>query len=539
MRSGCRGASSGHDVVRATSAPEIHHFRVKDRAGSSDVRPMTRRFDHPLTRARIGLCALLLLPLTSPLTGLMDAEVLFAGNAHVVLAGIMGFVALLAACVATRAAWQRYDVRTALVASGFTVISMLLLIHALATPGGPLFAGYVPIVQWAGVLSMPLGAVFIAMAMAISPRQSSSRRKIVLIQSSVLAACTAFGAATLTMPDLLPDYALMVPPVSYIVVAITTLVFGWAALRAHRIADMTRRAGDASMFAGIVSLAVAVAVYVTSTPFDRQFWFGHVFELVGFVCITAGVVTDLRRPVSNWRLSQARDGRTLLASSEELLGGYVHALTVTLAQLDPSTWHHSRRVAELAVEVGEELELDAETIRRIAVAGLVHDIGKLHIPHDVLHKAGKLTDEEFDLIKAHPDFGFQLLGNLRGFDAELGIVLGHHEKLSGRGYPQGLKGDQIDLETRIMTACDVYDALTDSRSYKEPWPVERAIGLLREESGESFDPAVVEALERVVLRRASEAPAAATDHDVVPIGSATPAARPIDAPGGLEQRDAA
>jgi putative nucleotidyltransferase with HDIG domain len=499
---------------------------------------MSTFFDHPLARARAGIVALLLIPLTAPLTGAMSEQVLLLGNAHVLLAGVMGLVAFVAATFATRAAWQRYDIRTALVASGFTAISITLMVHALATPGGPFFAGFDPIVEWAGVVSMPLGAAFIATAMAISPRAASSRRTIVLVQGTVTTTLLAAGAVTLTQPGLLPGYHLMVPPVSYIVVTISTLLFGWAALRAHRIADITRRGGDAAMFAGIVSLATAVCVYVTSTPFDRQFWMGHLFELVGFTCITAGVMTDLRRPVSNWRLSQARDGRTLLASSEELLGGYVHALTVTLAQLDPSTWHHSRRVAELAVEVGEELGLDAETIRRIAVAGLVHDIGKLRIPHSVLHKAGKLTDEEFDLIKGHPDFGVELLSNLRGFDRELGIVLGHHEKLSGRGYPQGLQGDEIDLETRIMTACDVYDALTDSRSYKQPWPLDKAIGLLHEESGESFDPMVVTALETVVRRRAqAEQPVAAPIDNVVPIGSRTPSVRPIDTPAGLVDSD--
>jgi putative nucleotidyltransferase with HDIG domain len=504
---------------------------------------MSTWFDHPLTRARVGIIALLLIPLSSPLTGVMDSSVLLLGNAHALLAGIMGLVALVAAVYASVASWKRFDIRTAFVASGFTVISALLLIHALATPGGPIFDGYVPIVQWAGVLSMPLGALFIATGMAISPRWACSRRTILLVEGGVLLLCAVAGAVTLTTPALLPDYQLMVPPLSYIVVSITTLVFGWAALRAHRIADMTRRNGDAAMFAGIVSLAIAVIVYVTSTPFDRQFWLGHVFELVGFCCIAGGVAADLRRPVSRWRLSQDRDGRTLLESSEELLGGYVHALTVTLAQLDPSTWHHSRRVAELSVEVAEELDLDADTIRRIAVAGLVHDIGKLRIPHDVLHKPGKLTDAEFNLIKGHPAFGVELLASLRGFESELEIVLGHHEKLSGRGYPRGLQGDEIDLETRIMTACDVYDALTDSRSYKEPWPVEKAIKLLHEESGESFDATVVAALEAVVMRRAANvelqgASAARPVDNVVPLEWPAAAAKPIDTPAGLAQDEA-
>ena len=214
-----------------------------------------------------------------------------------------------------------------------------------------------------------------------------------------------------------------------------------------------------------------------------------------------GVARDLRQPQSAWRISQSIDGGELLASSEELLGGYVHALTVTLAQVDPDTWDHSRRVAELAVAIGEQLDLPFASVRRLAVAGLVHDIGKLRIPHGILHKTGKLSGEEFQLIKSHPTWGFELLSHLRGFDDELPLVLGHHEKLSGKGYPQGLAGDDIPLEVRIMTAADVYDALTGARSYKDGWSVEMSLGIMWEEAGESFDPRVLDALIEVLIAR--------------------------------------
>lgn len=464
---------------------------------------MQSLFNHPLARARAFVLLIAFAPLFTLSTKRFDGEVLLAGMGHTVLAGLMAVVTLVTAIVVSRAAWERHDLRAALVASGFSAMSGLLLIHALATPGGPIFDAMTPTVGFAGVMSMPIGAAFIAIAMSISTRISSTRRRVVQVQFATLVGGLAFGVVGLLRPGHVPAIPLMDAPYStYVLLAsIPTLLV--AALRVHRVADMTRRGCDASMFAGIVVLAMAIVGYVQSVPFDAQFWLGHALEALALVLISIGVAGDLRRPVSQWRLTLHRDGRAIAESSGQLLGGYVDALTTTLAEVDPSTWHHSRRVAELAVEVGEQLGLDAETVRRIAVAGLVHDIGKLYIPREVLHKPGALTDSEFDLIKTHPDLGVVLLDRLRGFDAELGIVLGHHEKLSGRGYPQGLAGDEIDLETRIMTACDVYDALTDSRSYKEPWPPERALALLHEEAGESFDPQVVAALEGVLVRRGS------------------------------------
>ncbi|MCW2924118.1 MAG: hypothetical protein JWM98_1522 [Thermoleophilia bacterium] len=493
---------------------------------------MTALFSHPLARARAAILVVLLLPLTSPVTGLMSGRMLASVTAHVLLVGVMSAVAFVVALVAGHAAWMRHDLRSAVVASGFTAVGGMMVVHGLATPGGPFFASYVPTVQVAGVLALPIGASFVAVALSLSPRARHGRRSIVLVQAATLVGVALFALVGLAAPHSLPDFALMQAPTSYVVLTPALALFGWSAWRSHRVADLTRRPGDATLFTGIVVLGTSLCVYITSTPFNEQFWFGHALEFIGFACISAGIAADLRRPVSSWRLTEHVDGRELLTSSEELLGGYVHALTVTLSQVDPSTWNHSRRVAELAVEVGEELGLDSPSVRRLAVAGLVHDIGKLRIPHSVLHKPGKLTDEEFSLIKAHPDFGAELLGELRGFEGELGIVLGHHEKLSGRGYPEGLAGDEIDLETRIMTACDVYDALTDSRSYKEPWSLERAVALLHEESGESFDPTVVAALEQVVRRRA-EADWVA---DAPPVSAApTMAIPPIDLPSGLPE----
>ena len=188
-----------------------------------------------------------------------------------------------------------------------------------------------------------------------------------------------------------------------------------------------------------------------------------------------------------------------------------------------STEEHTRRVALLAARVGEELKLPPAARRHLAMGGLLHDIGKLSVPLEILQKPGPLTDEEFAEIRRHPEAGRRLLEELGGFPETVRrLVSDHHERLDGTGYPAGLEGCDLSIETRILAACDVYDALVSDRVYRAAWTPERALALLHEESGTGFDPKVVEALERVVTPRADEPSWVA--------GLAAPAQRPAARP---------
>ena len=125
------------------------------------------------------------------------------------------------------------------------------------------------------------------------------------------------------------------------------------------------------------------------------------------------------------------------------------------------------------------------------------------MPESILQKPGPLDDDEFDVVKLHPERGRELLNELGGFDETVRrLVLDHHERLDGGGYPRGLVGDQLDLATRILAVCDVYDALVSPRVYRPAWPQEKALALLREESGVAFDPRCVAALEQLVEKPA-------------------------------------
>src|SRR5919199_3154585 len=173
---------------------------------------------------------------------------------------------------------------------------------------------------------------------------------------------------------------------------------------------------------------------------------------------------------------------------------------------------HPRRVALLAATVADELKLPATSRRHLAIGGLLHDIGKLAVPLEILQKPASLTDEEFAAIKRHPVDGRRLLEELGGFPVEVRrLVSDHHERLDGRGYPAGLGAAELPVETRILAVCDVYDALVSDRVYRPAWTPERAFALLREEV-HAYDQTVVEALARTLgLAPSAEQPGFVAD----------------------------
>jgi putative nucleotidyltransferase with HDIG domain len=170
-----------------------------------------------------------------------------------------------------------------------------------------------------------------------------------------------------------------------------------------------------------------------------------------------------------------------------------------LAAKDRSTEDHTRRVATLAVQIGEQLGLAERRLRLLALGGLLHDMGKLAVPDAVLNKPGRLSDQEFAIIRRHPAWGRELLAELGGFPTPvLRLVESHHERLDAGGYPNQPPAGDLELEVRILAVADVYDALTHARIYRAAWPPAHAFRLLAEGAGRVFDRSCVLALRDVL-----------------------------------------
>jgi two-component system response regulator RpfG len=162
---------------------------------------------------------------------------------------------------------------------------------------------------------------------------------------------------------------------------------------------------------------------------------------------------------------------------------------------DEGTGNHILRMARYSRELAEEIGLTSQECDEIELAAPMHDIGKIGIPDRILLKRGRLTDQEFDLMKQHTRIGYGILSGSPSPYLQQGavIALGHHEKYDGTGYPQGLKGEKIPLIARIASVADVYDALVSSRPYKRAWSQEEAVNYMRKEAGGQFDPLCVQA----------------------------------------------
>jgi putative two-component system response regulator len=190
------------------------------------------------------------------------------------------------------------------------------------------------------------------------------------------------------------------------------------------------------------------------------------------------------------------------AALNSLTIGIADSLINAMEAKDVYLRGHSRRVAEQAASVAEEMGLDADLVENVRLAGRLKDVGKIGIREDVLNKPGPLTDEEYRHVKDHVKIGMEILAPLKHIPIALEFVHDHHEHFDGSGYPRGLTGEQITIGGRILAACDAFDALTSHRAFREAMDPREVIQYLEEKHvGRLLDPQVFTALKKVVLRR--------------------------------------
>jgi len=204
------------------------------------------------------------------------------------------------------------------------------------------------------------------------------------------------------------------------------------------------------------------------------------------------IILRIRRVLRERQLKEATKN-----SHEELKQAYldsIHRLVMASEFKDEDTGDHIIRIGEYASLIARHMGQDDQYIETIGYASPMHDVGKIGIPDKILLKPGKLTPEEFDVIKGHPEIGARLLSKSKSRILQMAeeIARTHHEKFNGNGYPFGLSGEDIPLSGRIVAIADTFDALTSKRPYKEPYPPEMVFDIIRKERGEHFDPVIAD-----------------------------------------------
>ncbi|MBM3350769.1 MAG: HD domain-containing protein [Betaproteobacteria bacterium] len=211
---------------------------------------------------------------------------------------------------------------------------------------------------------------------------------------------------------------------------------------------------------------------------------------------------DLSFGIHTLRTHQERDHfqKEHQKSAEQLresLFDTIRAISLTVEKRDPYTAGHQSRVAQLATAIAGELGMDADRIEGLRLGGMIHDIGKIYVPAEILNRPGRLTHGELEIIRSHPEVGYEIIKDVKFPWPVADMVLQHHERLDGSGYPHGLKGDEIILEARILSVADVVEAITSHRPYRPAIGIEAGLAEIEAKRDQIYDPDVVDACLRL------------------------------------------
>ena len=219
-----------------------------------------------------------------------------------------------------------------------------------------------------------------------------------------------------------------------------------------------------------------------------------------FLIFSLYYISTFRRQLREYKDRQKKSFSKLRKANEGALKALIHALDYR----DHDTWDHSMRVAAYATALAEHMGLPQAELEKIALAGYLHDIGKIGVPDRILLKKTKLLPEEWETIKRHPELGYDIIHQIEFLNTAADIILLHHERYDGSGYPLGLEGEEIPLLARIFAVADALDAMTSERPYRAARSMQEAFDEVRSLSGVQFCPKCVKALEELGVEKLSQ-----------------------------------
>jgi HD-GYP domain-containing protein (c-di-GMP phosphodiesterase class II) len=377
-------------------------------------------------------------------------------------------------------------------------VSVLPLVHGITTPGvlyGPNTATMVSV-----FLALPLASA--ALLPLIAPRARWSRtvtRDWRFHVALHVFATTALALLLLVLPSGLPGPKMGVP--SSIAVAVASLMVCFVLSARHlRLSWIGRSSQSFAVSVAFAMIGASSLVWVGRAPFTAGFWLAHALDIVGVFLLTLGGIVAYRQQSTLHHVLRPLVANEPLSAFALGLEPLVHRFVASLEAKDPITRDHVARTAVMAMQVGEQLHLPAAELHDVGLGALLHDVGKLMVDDAILRKPGRLDASEYEAIKLHTTTGEAMVCESVVLAAIGATVRGHHERVDGGGYPDGLVGEAIPLAARIVSVCDAFDAMANTRQYRVGMGIDKAIAILREHAGSQWDPRCVEALVQVVRR---------------------------------------
>ena len=285
---------------------------------------------------------------------------------------------------------------------------------------------------------------------------------------------------------------------SVVIAAVFALGMMNLSLRQLRLHDLGRQPANLVAALALATLAVTSFTPTVSSNYSAGFWWLRLAGVIGVIGSCIGLAVSKRMTSSAHDLLAPVLTRDPLVAFELGLSPTVHRFVTTLEQKSPETREHVVRTAETAIRVGERFHMSARELRELGLAALLHDVGKVTIPAEILDKPTRLTAEEYEIVKGHAVASEHMLRAEPTLAPVAPIVRSHHERVDGNGYPDGLAGDAIPLASRIIAACDALDAMTHEHRFRGALSLAMAMAVLREHAGSQWDRRVVEQLMAVV-----------------------------------------
>ena len=423
---------------------------------------------------------------------------------HFVIVTVVSLLALALAALLAVAAVQIAQYRILFLCLGFMAMGGIFAIHGIETPGvlmnGPSVAAVKGVSAY---LSLFVSALFFAAS--YTPITAAFERRlpyspagwlIVLVGSGL----AIYGVLALASTDLIADLPFGVKPYSTAMAGTTIALLLFAAARQARGYIAARLPLQGILVIAFVLLAQAQVIMLLGTAWKLSWWLYHGLMLVGVSIAVGSLIAQRAKGQSLRSVMEATLELEVKVGLELEHADTIVALAAAVEARDENTKGHNHRVAELAIRIGRAMDLPTDTLRTLARAGLLHDVGKIGMPDSILSKPAALDPGEWTVIKRHPEVGQEILSRITSLRREAAIVVAHHERIDGSGYPRGLRGEEIPLEARIVAVADTYDVLISDRPYRKAFNNKEALRILREESGTHlWEPAV-----RALLRSLGE-----------------------------------